>query len=978
LETLQVKRERSKKNPPKPEAVVAPVSTVSEEAPSNGISLRTERVVLGLILLVGFILRAWYLAEIVHAPDFTALQQDPAVQDYHARGIAFGDWSLPQGAEADPEIRTTPYFRPPGHAYFLSAIYFLTGGSYLAVRLVNMALGLGSILLMFKLGKRMFGSGAGLIAAAFMSTYWGFVFWEGEVNDPCLFVFLGTLLMLTACRWAEKASPWLAAAAGLICGGYALMRPNILLFGPFLALWMLWIAWRKNQLKRLAWSWVWLAGCTFMIITPVTIRNYVAAGEFVPISTYFGENFLIGNGPEADGVTPWTPYLQTLEGTGNWSVWVYINVVRGAGRELGVPNIKHSEASKYFYKQTLDYIKTHKLRTLGLMFKKAVLFWSPIEITCNKVVQFEKEYYPPLKYLPGFPMAFATLVVGVAAFLSDLRSKRVMTGSARWINPAAMALLAFAFVAVYYISFLPFFVNGRARVPVIPFCFLFGAYGIYRIFEHVRSRRYKIAGAWAVAFVALYVLVSIQYIKFEPDRSRWFYQRADSCLRTGHLDKAIEEARNLLPLPDTAAYMNMRLARAFAEQGHKDEAFEHFMAALKDHPDDPDVQFNGAGELIKIGRVAEGVAHYNEALRLKPNDARIRNNLGLLLEDQGKMQDALAQLREAVRIDPKYALARNNLGNALRYVGSPEALEEAVACFKQGIETSPKEKDFHYNLASLLAETDRKDEAINEYEKTLELDSKDVRAHNNLGLLLAENGRRDEAMKHYEDALRIDPKFVLVYANIGNLLDGEGKTVEGISEYNKGLGVNPDDSGLHNGIGYLYAKSGDAASARKHYEEALRIAPNFPLALNNYGNLLASNGDVEGAISRYRHALEIDPHDKHAYFNMAEARMNSGEYQEAVNLYQQAVKNDPKNPNVLNALANALVRNVRFSEAIEYYDAALRLDPKHMGALCNLGSVLNALGRTQEAAGYFRKALAIDPNNNVAKDGLNKIEGISK
>ena len=924
-------------------------------------------------------LRGWYLAEIVHAPDFTALQQDPAVQDYHARGIAFGDWKLPPGAETDPEIRTNSYFRPPGHAYFLSALYFVTGGSYLAVRIVNMALGLVAVVLMYLLGRRVFGRGVGLISAGLMSTYWGFVFWEGEVNDPCLFVFLGPLLMYVVCRWTEKMPVYLAAIAGLICGGYALMRPNILLFGPFLALWMLWVAYRRKQIKRVVFSWIALAGCTFLVIIPVTIRNYVVAHEFVPISTYFGENFLIGNGPEADGVTPWTPYLQHLEGTGNWSVWVYVNVVKGAGREMGIKNAGYSAASNYFYKQTLDYVKTHKLRTLKLALKKAVLFWTPIEITCNKVVQYEKEYYPPLKYMPGFPLVMALFLAGAALFLLDLRARRVLEGTAAAaVRPTEMSLLLFAFVALYFLSFLPFFVNGRARIPIIPFCFLLGSYGAWRVVEYARARETRRTAIWIGAFVALYALASIQYIRFEPDRSRWFYQRADSYIRIGEIDKAIAEARNLLDRPDTASYMNMRLARAFADAGRKEEAFQQFMAALTNHPNDPDVQFSGAAELIRIGRVAEGIAHYDEALRLNPNDARAHNNLGLLLADQQKFPEALAHLRDAVRIDPDYTLARINLGNLLLRIGTRDTIEEAIQNYAQAIEREPKEENCQYNLAVALAASGRVDKAIERYQKALEINPDDARAHNNLGLLLADRKQYAEATKHYEDALRIAPDFALVYANLGNLLADQGKRGEGIAMYEKGLALKPEDAGLQNGLGFLYAGKGDAENALKHYNEALRIAPDYPLALNNLGNLLAQQGKPGEAMKCYQRALAIAPADRNAYFNMAELQSQLKDYDQAIALYRKAADNDPANADIPNGLANALVRKVRFDEAIEYYKAALQLNPKHVGAHNNLGNVLAALGRTDEAAGQFRKVLEIDPGNAVAKDGLQKIEGTLK
>ena len=930
-------------------------------------------VLVSAILVLGLILRVWYLAEAVHAPDFSAPQQDPAVMDYHARAIVTGDWSLPPGAETDPEIRTTPYFRPPGHAYFLAVVYFFTGGSYLAPRIVNTVTGLLSIVLLFLLGRSLFNRAVGLIAAFLAATYWGFIFWEGELNDPALFVFLGTFLMYVLLRWTARMGLGWAVLAGLICGGYALMRPNILLFGPFIAAWMLWIAWRRRRWRPLVASWCALALMTFLAIIPVTIRNYKSSGEFVPISTYFGENFLIGNGEDSDGVTPWTPYLQDLEGTGNWSVWVYINAVRGVGKELGIKNITHSAASSHFFHMALRFIREHKMRTLKLAFQKAILFWSPIEITCNKVVQYEKEFYGPLKYMPGFALITALLILGAAWLAWDLGPRSSTARSSPLFREVAP--LIFLFVFVYYLSFLPFFVNGRARVPIIPFCLLLGSYGVYRAGEYAWARRYRPLATWLVVFAAIYGLASIQYVRFVPDRSRWHYQRADSYLRLGDVRKAIEEARPILDKPETASYMNMRLARAFAKEGYPDDALKHLMAAIANHPTDPGVLSGGAAELIKLGKIDEGLAHYQEALRLNPGDALSHNNLGLLLADQDKFGDALTHYQEAIRLDPQLSLARNNLGNLLARLGR---YEDAIQCYEAAVQAYPRHEDYYYCLAVQLANAGRLDKAIEQYRAALDLVPDDARAHNNLGLLLAGRGQYDEALQHYQEALRVAPEFVLVYANWGNMLADQGKIDEGVAVYRKGLAIQPGDAGLHNGLGYLYDRKGAAEQAMKEYNEALRLKPAFPLAHNNLGNLLAGLGKLDDAIAHYNQALTIDPRDRYAHLNLGDTLMKQNRIDDAIVQYRAALDNAPNNPVVPNNLAIALVRKAQFDDAIRYDELALQLDPNYVNAHCNLGMVLAALGRHEPAVTHFKRALELEPNNMVAREGLDKTRAAAR
>ncbi len=118
--------------------------------PDSGKRRYAWNVALLIVLILAALLRGWYQWSVTGAPDFAALQQDPEVQDYFARAILSGDWSVRPG-QTDPEMRTTPFFRPPGYGYFLVAVYWLTEGSYLAPRLINSALGLASVALAFAL-----------------------------------------------------------------------------------------------------------------------------------------------------------------------------------------------------------------------------------------------------------------------------------------------------------------------------------------------------------------------------------------------------------------------------------------------------------------------------------------------------------------------------------------------------------------------------------------------------------------------------------------------------------------------------------------------------------------------------------------------------------------------------------------------------------------------------------------------------------
>ena len=148
-------------------------------------------------------LRLVYFYERVHAPDFAAPILDPQLNDYWARALVTGGWPPPPGA-ADPEIRTTPYGRPPGYPFTLALIYALFGLHYAAPVLIQMLLGVGNALLAFVIARRVWGNLAGLVAAALMGTYWANIYFEGELTCPVWTTTLTLAVLLLLLQWHER------------------------------------------------------------------------------------------------------------------------------------------------------------------------------------------------------------------------------------------------------------------------------------------------------------------------------------------------------------------------------------------------------------------------------------------------------------------------------------------------------------------------------------------------------------------------------------------------------------------------------------------------------------------------------------------------------------------------------------------------------------------------------------------------------
>ena len=675
---------------------------------------------LAVVLFVGFILRFFYLAENSNAPDFTAPILDPQLNDYWARALVTGDWTPPPHAP-DPQIRTTPYGRPPAYPWLLAGIYAVSRGSYFAPRVLQMFVGLLNIVLVFLLGRRLFSAASGVVAAGLYAVYWAAVYFEGELNSPVWEVFLGLGLLLWLLRWEKQGRLLWLFPAGIFLGLYALMRPNMLLPGVFLSAWIFYVGYKHsgNLHKAMLHSGILVIAC-ILTITPALIRNVVVADEFVLISYYGGINAYIGNNEEAAGVSPTVPDLYEISGLDRWNCFTYPAVVKGLGKHLGKQEFGYADASRYFYGRAIDFWKNEPLQAVQLTLRKAWLFWGPHEISDSKVIHYEHTFYPILRWLPGFSLMFSLSLLG--AFLLWLRNKPKTMADNR------VSLVA-VYIAAYFFSVLPFFISGRYRFPITPFLILFAGYAVIQLWEFSRRRYYKQAAAIVLAGIALYALVSYPLIPYTPDLSTWYYHRGMAYAEGEEATDAFLQAVDVDPENDEAW---LHLGYEYARQGHNETATTCYMNAVKANPNNVYAQNNLGYEYFRLGQFEEAIAHYRLALERQPEYTLALNNLGNALLELNRYEEALKQFEQVLSINPDDPHARYNMGNV--YL-KQEKYEAAALHYQQAFEQHPDNPDIANNLGYALMSMGNLEEALRWFEKALALNSEHSLARANRGIL---------------------------------------------------------------------------------------------------------------------------------------------------------------------------------------------------------------------------------------------------
>lgn len=198
------------------------------------------------------------------------------------------------------------------------------------------------------------------------------------------------------------------------------------------------------------------------------------------------------------------------------------------------------------------------------------------------------------------------------------------------------------------------------------------------------------------------------------------------------------------------------LGQYLGKLGRRDEAFEHFTAAVKLRPEYVLAQKN-LGDIYIFNReldVAE--RHYREAIRIEPRYAEAHSALGVALAQQGKMDEAIVCMEQAVTLKPTYTAGHTNLGLTLANLGR---FDDAVQAYTDALKTDPTSADAYFNMALALTSMGKTGEAIEFYKSATRYRPAYGDAFFNLGNLYATLGRLDEAAAAYRNVLRINPSY---------------------------------------------------------------------------------------------------------------------------------------------------------------------------------------------------------------------------
>lgn len=182
---------------------------------------------------------------------------------------------------------------PPGYPILLAVVYRFIGESDSTVQLLQIFADSLAAVLVLLIANQLLNATiafiAGLLAA--MSPQFA---WNSILLLPDTLAVLPLLLAIYLfIRAFKDLRPRILFVVGALVGVSCLLRPNALLLAPMLAVGLLFLD-RKSRVKRRWIAAAFLVLGTVAMIAPITIRNAIVFGKFVPLSLGAGQTLLEG------------------------------------------------------------------------------------------------------------------------------------------------------------------------------------------------------------------------------------------------------------------------------------------------------------------------------------------------------------------------------------------------------------------------------------------------------------------------------------------------------------------------------------------------------------------------------------------------------------------------------------------------------------------------------------------------------------
>ncbi|MGH2516355.1 MAG: tetratricopeptide repeat protein [Ktedonobacterales bacterium] len=546
----------------------------------------------------------------------------------------------------------------------------------------------------------------------------------------------------------------------------------------------------------------------------------------------------------------------------------------------------------------------------------------------------------------------------------------------------------------------------------------------------------------------------------------------DSYMVNGRLDDAIATYRRILQLEPNNLTFRVKLiellnrqgrtdevlqerlsaADSYLRMGYADRAIQEYEQALLSSPSNPALRLSYAQALMKAGRATQAVGEYNRILQMDPGNVRALTQWQIALATGiGASPAASVPGMGTPRVAALEVLAR--LLRVLR-AENLRGYEDMAREYMQALDANPINPDLRYALGQIHLTANRAQEALTCFQQAAGAPGFEVLAHVAAAqalLLVGDTASASSAARELEDAMaavRVAPPDPMLWTARPRLNGEEtlppdveistllARAYQASGQSSKAQQAIPrggqQQAPIRNGEVYqalaeVQARQSDPQAALQEYaqlvrhyrgnrqvenavtvlKEMARVSPDDPAVHTELADIHVSRGLLDEGLAELRQLADI--HTRRGqlrdaalvYQRMAEIYWGMDNFDEGLTLLKQAIQYATDDMSLRQQLVQyCLVLGpkdpVRMREATEqqtviarYYFASrqtkdavaalqqlIGMDAHNYEAYDLLGQTYYSVGEYEQAARVYRNLGKVDPNSQMARARLAELQAV--
>lgn len=360
------------------------------------------------------------------------------------------------------------------------------------------------------------------------------------------------------------------------------------------------------------------------------------------------------------------------------------------------------------------------------------------------------------------------------------------------------------------------------------------------------------------------------------------------------VEGALKIAQQLINQNPKEGRFYINLGEIYFNAGQKEKTLDIYSKALKELPDDAELQYGIAVYYKKTGD--ENQFHFYIQKAILNQTFEMETQVNLLI---GYLQDI---------------------------ANDPKRMKEGLKLTEQLIDQNPTNANLIALYGQVLWNMNQQEDAEFQFKKSLSLDPSSYNIWQQLLVTYTAPNKADSLIKYSEKALKLYPNQAMLHYLNGIGWNNKKNYTKSIASIQRAIDLQPDES--KELLSDMYAAMGDAYNADKNfkasdesYEKAISLNPNNVSVLNNYSYYLSVRKQrLEYAEKMSKKTLELQPGEATFLDTYGWILFQQGKYEQAKKYIEDALKANPEADGTLwEHLGDVYFKLNLIEKAVEYW-----------------------------------------------------------